>query len=155
MLPEDSWIDLNGTRLHYLDWGNASAQPLVLLHGFCSYAHYWDPFAQSMRRHYHVIAPDLRGHGDSDRAASYSIEDGAADSEGLVQKLKLKDIILVGLSLGGLISIYYAASYSGRISKLVIVDIGPEFAPEGIAHIQRDLANEPEFFDSARQPFST
>lgn len=64
MLPQDNWIDLNGVKLHYLDWGNPSAQPLVLLRGFCSYAHFWDPFARSMRRDYHVIAPDLRGHGE-------------------------------------------------------------------------------------------
>lgn len=153
MLPQDNWIDINGVKLHYLDWGNPSAQPLVLLHGFCSYAHYWDPFAQSLRRDYHVIVPDLRGHGESDRAASYSIQDGAADLEELIKTLKLKTIILLGLSMGGLISICYAATYPSRISKLVIVDIGPEFAPAGIAHIQRDLANEPEFFSSAEEAF--
>ncbi len=153
MLPGDCWIDLNGARLHYLDWGHPSAQPLVLLHGFCSYAHYWDPFAQSMRRDYHVIVPDLRGHGDSDRAAGYSIEDGAADLEELAQKLKLENIVLVGLSMGGLISMYYTATYPNRITRLVIVDIGPEFAPAGIAHIQRDLANEPESFNTEGEAF--
>lgn len=153
MLPQDNRIDLNGVKLHYLDWGNPSAQPLVLLHGFCSYAHYWDPFARSLSQDYHVLAPDLRGHGESDWAASYSIQDGAADLEELVQTLKLKTIILVGLSMGGLISMFYTATYPGRISKLVIVDIGPEFAPAGIEHIQRDLANEPEFFDSADEAF--
>lgn len=153
MLPQDNWIDINGVKLHYLDWGNPSAQPLVSLHGFCSYAHYWDPFARSLSRDYHVIVPDLRGHGESDWAASYSIQDAAADLDEFFQALKLKNIVLIGLSMGGLISICYTATFPNRVSKLVIVDIGPELAPAGIEHIQRDLANEPEFFYSADEAF--
>ena len=61
--------------------------------------------------------------------------------------------MLVGVSMGGLIAMYYAATFPGRLSKLVVIDIGPEFAPAGIEHIQRDLSNEPEYFNSEDEAF--
>jgi len=57
-------------RLHYLDWGNPDAPPLILLHGGRDHARSWDHIAQALRGEYHVIAPDLRGHGDSAWSAS-------------------------------------------------------------------------------------
>src|SRR5471030_2372764 len=51
-------------RLHYVDWGNAEAPPLILLHGGRDHCRNWDWVAQDLRRDFHVIAPDLRGHGD-------------------------------------------------------------------------------------------
>src|SRR4051812_8472125 len=52
-------------RLHYADWGNPSAPPLILLHGGRDHCRNWDWVAQDLRRDFHIIAPDLRGHGDS------------------------------------------------------------------------------------------
>jgi pimeloyl-ACP methyl ester carboxylesterase len=51
-----------------LDWGNEAAPPMLLLHGFTGYAHPWDTFASAMREHFHVLALDQCGHGDSDWA---------------------------------------------------------------------------------------
>jgi len=152
--PENRWLNLNGVKLHYLDWGNTSAPPMILLHGFCSYARYWDFFARNMKSHYHILALDMRGHGESDWAETYSLRDGAADLAGLVDALKLKNIILIGLSLGGLMSMLYAAENSESLSRLIIVDIGPELNMEGLAHIAKDLASEPECFASAEEAFS-
>ncbi len=59
-------------RLHYVDWGNPEAPPLILLHGGRDHCRNWDWVAADLRRDYHVIAPDLRGHGDSAWAASGS-----------------------------------------------------------------------------------
>ncbi|MET0137647.1 MAG: alpha/beta fold hydrolase, partial [Sphingobium sp.] len=53
------------TRLHYVDWGNPSAPPLILIHGGFDHARSWDWTARALARDYHVIVPDLRGHGDS------------------------------------------------------------------------------------------
>src|SRR5215218_9914048 len=55
-------------RLHYVDWGNPGARPLLLLHGGRDHCRNWDWVAAAMRRDWHVIAPDLRGHGDSQRS---------------------------------------------------------------------------------------
>lgn len=152
--PRDKWLNPNGIKLHYLDWGNPPAPPMVLLHGYTSYAHYLDFFARNMCREYHILVPDLRGHGDSSCAANYTLEEGSLDVESLITALGLKNIVLIGFSMGGLISMVYAATHSDEISKLVIVDIGPELAAAGIEHIQRDLGNEPEFFNSEDEAFS-
>lgn len=54
-----------GLRLHYLDWGNPDAPPLLLVHGNRDHCHNWDWVAQRLRDRFHIIAPDFRGHGDS------------------------------------------------------------------------------------------
>jgi pimeloyl-ACP methyl ester carboxylesterase len=122
ILPEDKWLTVNGIRLHYLDWGNPRAQIMVLLHGFCSHAHYWDFFARSLRTDYHILALDMRGHGDSGWASTYTLPDAAADLAQFSAALKLKDMVLIGISLGGLISLLYAAEHADDVSKMVIVD---------------------------------
>ena len=63
--PEDRWVDLNGIRFHYLDWGNGHLPHLVMLHGGGLTAHTWDMAALLLRDRYHVVALDQRGHGDS------------------------------------------------------------------------------------------
>src|ERR1700745_2464958 len=52
-------------RLHYVDWGNPDAPPLLLVHGGRDHCRNWDWVADALRRDWHVLAPDLRGHGDS------------------------------------------------------------------------------------------
>src|SRR6516164_886165 len=52
-------------RLHYVDWGNPGAPPVILLHGCRDHCRNWDWVATALRRDWHVLAPDLRGHGDS------------------------------------------------------------------------------------------
>jgi pimeloyl-ACP methyl ester carboxylesterase len=68
-VPQDTYRTVNGLRLHYLDWGNAAAPPM-LLHGFSGHGHTWDTFAQAMCERFHVLALDQRGFGDS--ACCYS-----------------------------------------------------------------------------------
>src|ERR1700759_5795110 len=66
-----SWVYFSQRlRLHYVDWGNPEAPPLILLHGGRDHCRNWDWVASDLRRGYHVIAPDLRGHGDSAWSAS-------------------------------------------------------------------------------------
>jgi pimeloyl-ACP methyl ester carboxylesterase len=132
VLSEDKWLNSNGIKLHYLDWGNPSAPSMILLHGYTSYAHYLDFFARNMSQEYHVLVPDLRGHGDSSWAANYTLQEGALDVETFITALRLKNIVLIGFSMGGLISLVYAATNSDMLSKLVIADIGNEFAAAGI-----------------------
>jgi pimeloyl-ACP methyl ester carboxylesterase len=126
---------------------------MVVLHGFCSYAHYCDFFARNLMSDYHVVAPDMRGHGDSSRATCYTLEDGALDLGEFIAALKLNDVILIGVSMGGLISLLYTAKNQSSVSKLVVVDIGPELATAGMEHIQKDLAGEPEYFNSEDEAF--
>ena len=68
-LPKSRQAIVNGIRIHYLEWGNADASPLVFLHGGSLTAHTWDLVCVVLSRSYRCIAVDLRGHGDSEWAA--------------------------------------------------------------------------------------
>jgi esterase len=151
--PEDKWFIDGRMKFHYLDWGNQTAQPMVLVHAFTGTARYWDFFSRKMKDDFHVLAMDQRGHGDSSRADKYSPREYVADLTKFIDALDLKDIVLIGHSLGGINSIVYAAEHPDRVSCLVVVDIGPEISPEGIAEIQTIMANRPEFYSSKEEAF--
>src|SRR5688572_10530996 len=100
-------------KLHYLDWGNAGAPPLILLHGGRDHAHNWDGVARALRDEYHVIAPDLRGHGDSEWSpdASYSLVSHVHDLAELIDQLGLAPLPVVAHSFGGMVTMRYAGLY--------------------------------------------
>jgi len=154
MRPEDKFIIANNLNLHYLDWGNLSTAPMVLLHGLCGNAHYWDFFARNMRGDYHILALDQRGHGDSSWAQSYGPKDYVLDLEAFVAQLGLDNIALIGHSMGGINAIIYAARHPEQVSALIIVDIGPEIAVAGIERMEREQASEPEAFGSEEEAIS-
>src|SRR5579872_4201793 len=83
---QDRFATVNGLRIHYLDWGNAGKPPFLMLHGIARHAHSFDHIAPHFRDNYHVIAMDMRGHGDSDWSpdGAYLVEDYVKDVEGLV-----------------------------------------------------------------------
>ena len=66
--PESRFFQSQGLRLHYSDWGNENAPLMLLVHGGRDHGRSWDLIARSLQPHFHVLAPDLRGHGDSDWA---------------------------------------------------------------------------------------
>ncbi len=149
--PEDKFIEVNGLKLHYLDWGNEKEPVLVLLHGLCGNAHYWDFFAERMNNDYHILALDQRGHGDSDHAENYGPRYYVTDLEEFAAKLGLDKIHLAGHSMGGINGIIYAARHPELVSALVIVDIGPEISKEGIERMERDRDSEPDAFGSEEE----
>jgi hypothetical protein len=79
----DRFIEVNGLRLHYLDWGNRDKPAFIMLHGIGRDAHSFDHIAPRFVSEYHVLAFDLRGHGDSawDPAGAYLVEDFVGDLE--------------------------------------------------------------------------
>ncbi len=146
-------LEVNGVRLHYLDWGNESAQPMVLLHGFTGHARSWDALAAALAPHFHVIALDQRGHGDSGWTDDYGMEAMVADVDGLVRQLGLRRFVLLGLSMGGRNAFNYTAMHPEEVERLVIVDIGPEINSHGASRIQAGL-REPDVFDSREEAFA-
>src|ERR1700704_2815390 len=118
------FVEANGVKLHSLDYGTAGRRPMLCVHGGAAHAHWFDFVAPGFTPDHHVFAPDLRGHGDSAWAdpQTYSFETHAADLNAFLEKLDLKDVVLVGHSMGGMISLLHAATHPGRISKLIIVD---------------------------------
>jgi pimeloyl-ACP methyl ester carboxylesterase len=120
--PTDFYYDSQGLRLHATDWGNNDAPPLILLHGGRDHSRSWDLVARALQPHFHVIAPDLRGHGDSEwaKGSSYSLSDHVYDLTPLVGPGR--ETILVGHSFGGMISLAYAGTFPDRVSRLAILD---------------------------------
>jgi pimeloyl-ACP methyl ester carboxylesterase len=111
-------------RLNYLDWGNPSAPPLVLLHGSRDHAHNWDWVARRLHDRFHVIAPDFRGHGDSDWSvgARYSPAEHVYDVAQLIHQQDLGPVRMIAHSLGGLVALRYAGTFPEQVARLVVVD---------------------------------
>ena len=87
-------------KLHYVDWGNPKAPPLLLIHGGRDHCRNWDWVAEELRQDWHVIAPDLRGHGDSTGDwVSFGAEEGH-DISALMNQLSIDKYDLMGFSLG-------------------------------------------------------
>ena len=115
-------------RLHYVDWGNPTAPPLVLVHGGRDHCRNWDWVAADLARDWHVIAPDLRGHGDSAWSSdgSYGMAPFVYDLAQLIHGLKLAPVTLIAHSLGGNVALRYAGLYPEHVVKLVAIEgLGP------------------------------
>jgi pimeloyl-ACP methyl ester carboxylesterase len=117
-------IQANGLELHYLDYGTEGRPPMLCLHGGAVNAHWFDFVAGAFTADYHVRALDQRGHGDSARAEppQYGYDNYASDVNQVIEKLDLRDLVLVGHSMGGMVSIVHAATYPGRVKALVVID---------------------------------
>ena len=122
--PKSRYFQSQGLKLHFTDWGNAPASPLLLVHGGLDHSRSWDHLAQALSADYHVVAPDLRGHGDSGWASgsSYSLADHVYDLTGLVKSEGFETVAIVGHSMGGMVSLTYAGAFPERVSKLVVLD---------------------------------
>jgi pimeloyl-ACP methyl ester carboxylesterase len=115
-------------RLHYVDWGRSGRPPLLLLHGGRDHCRNWDWVAAALREDWHVVAPDLRGHGDSQWVSdgTYSIGAHVYDLAQLVHQQRLAPVTLVGHSLGGQIALRYAGIYPAAVARLVAIEgLGP------------------------------
>ncbi len=115
-------------RLHYVDWGNPEAPPLLLLHGGRDHCRNWDWIAQALCDKWHVIAPDLRGHGDSAHSPDgrYTMEVFVYDLAQLIHQQGLAPLNIVAHSLGGNIALRYTGLYPENVRRLVAIEgLGP------------------------------
>jgi pimeloyl-ACP methyl ester carboxylesterase len=122
--PEDCFFESQGLRLHYADWGNEGAPPLLLVHGGRDHCRSWDVIARSLQPHFHVLAPDLRGHGDSDwsKGGSYALTEYVYDLSRLVRRAAARQVTIVGHSMGGMVGLIYAGTFPDQLSALVVLD---------------------------------
>lgn len=130
--PYDRYVDANELRLHYLEWGHKQGQPMVLLHGFLAHAHVWDEIAPAFKGRYRVLALDQRGHGQSDwsQEAAYTIDDHFSDIDALITALELRDVILIGHSMGGRNALLYTACKPSVVARLILIDARPDDTPQ-------------------------
>lgn len=143
----DCYVEANGLKFHYLDWGDPANPPLVLLHGVGQTCHTWDLFAAAMSPHFHVMAFDQRGHGDTDWAADkdYSRRSMVKDVEAFTTALGLDRFFLTGMSMGGANSLSFTANNPGRVEALVVVDVGPRVENKGVQNIRNFMKDFREF----------
>jgi pimeloyl-ACP methyl ester carboxylesterase len=127
-----------------------------MLHGLSGHARTWDYTAAPLSGRYRVLALDQRGHGDTDWAPKYGFAPMAQDLLGFLDALDLREVTLMGLSMGGIVSFVFAAAHPGRVRRLVVMDIGPEIAAAGATNVASALAakdtfsSEDEAFTQAR-----
>ena len=121
----DGRASVCGLDFHWLEWGDASSPPLVLLHGLTGHAHTWDHMAPALAERYRVFAPDQRGHGDTSAAATYATQDFVDYLSALLDLWGLAQFKLIGLSMGGHNAMAFAAAHPERVERLVAIDIPP------------------------------
>lgn len=138
----DHFITTNGINLHYIEYPAAGKPTLVMLHGLTANAHAFDGLiAKGLNEHYHIVAPDLRGRGLSDKPAfCYTLEDHAKDILGMLDLLGIEKAWLAGHSYGALLSIYLASHYPGRVEKIVILDAAAEMNSNAAAMLIPSLS---------------
>ena len=146
--PRDEFVNVNGLRLHYRDWGG-SGQAIVLLHGLASTCHIWDLVAPLLSESFAVVALDQRGHGESDKPdGGYDFQTVCGDLHGFVEALGIESPVLAGHSWGGDVALEHAVAHAGAVRGLALVDGGTieiSSAPEAtLEKAKQDMA-PPDF----------
>lgn len=147
---ESRSANVNGVTIHYLKAGTGKTL-LVLIHGFGDTSHMWTPLFAEFAKNYTIIAPDLRGIGDSSKPKTgYSKKTAAVDIHELVKSLGYEKVALVGHDIGLMVAYAYAAQFPEGVGKLALLE-----APiPGIGEVWNQIYNDPRlwhfhFVDSA------
>ncbi len=122
--PEAKFYTSLRLKLHWLDWGNPGAPVLILQHGGMDHCRSWDHIAREFAQAYHVIAPDLRGHGESAWSSdgNYTVASHVYDFAELIRVNGWSNVRVVAHSLGGNVAARFAGIYPGVVEKLVLVE---------------------------------
>lgn len=118
-------VSIDGRRLSCLDFGG-HGRPLLALHGHFGEGRTFTRLARELGSDWRVIAPDQRGHGESERTADYSRDGYVGDAAAVLDHFGVTDAVVLGHSLGGVNAYQLAAWYPGRVRALVIEDVGAE-----------------------------
>lgn len=156
--PRDEFIEANGLRFHYREWGDTrSRHALLLLHGYAETAEIWNEVAADLAREFRVIALDQRGHGQSSHAPDrdYTRATQVEDLEAIVDELGLRSLTLVGHAMGGAAAVAYAAEHPEIVTALIIVETAPEVLRSGVENLRRLVGSADRFnsLDEAIQTF--
>ncbi|HET9713892.1 MAG TPA: alpha/beta hydrolase [Pyrinomonadaceae bacterium] len=118
---EDRFASVNGVRLHYLTAGKG--EPVILLHGYAQNSRMWRPLIVELAKSRLVIAPDLRGFGQSSKPdGGYDKKTMAQDVHNLAMSLGLKHAGIVGHDIGLMVAYAYAAQYPTEVDRIVLMD---------------------------------
>ena len=120
-------------KLHFRELG--AGQPMIILHGLFGFSDNWQTHAKKFAEYYRVILVDLRNHGHSDWSDEFSYDLMVDDLKELCHDLNLKNILMIGHSMGGKVAILFAQKHKELLDKLVVVDIGIKAYPMHHQHI--------------------
>lgn len=126
---------VEGRQVHYLEWGHRGLTPVVCLHGGGQTAYMYEELGHALADRYHVLAPDLPAHGDSDAIVEMERHTIAAAILPLLDHFGFERPAFVGASLGGVVSITFAAAHPDRASAIALIDIGHQLEEEGVLRI--------------------
>ena len=145
--PASKTLRVNDLALHYLEWGRDDAPAVVCVHGYTGSADAFNALGRHFEDRFHIIAADVRGHGESgwSAAGAYGYADQAGDLAAFADRLELERFVLIGTSMGGIIAMAYAVEHGARLLGLVINDIGPQ-AEAGTQRITQMVGSRPEEF---------
>ncbi|WP_155298485.1 alpha/beta fold hydrolase [Deinococcus kurensis] len=144
MVTAPHTIRLPAGNFVYRETGTADRPTVLALHGMGRDGSDWDATAQALAPEFRLVAPDLRGHGQSVWTGQYSLEAMRDDVAAFVDALQLDDFVLLGFSLGGVVAYLYAQAHPARVRQMITVDTPlpttweqappPAQAPEGVRH---------------------
>lgn len=119
----EHFTEVQGLRMHYLEWGQHGNPDVLLVHGWTGLAESWSAVAEGLQDRYHVVAPDLRGHGESDKPVTgYLLRDFATDIVQLIERTGLRRPVYVGHSWGGNIGTVMASDHADVIAAAFLED---------------------------------
>jgi pimeloyl-ACP methyl ester carboxylesterase len=143
------YTNVNGVKIHFVIGG--SGEPLVLLHGFGQNWYMWNRLLPELSKHFTVIAPDIRGMGESDKPDSgYDKKNMAVDIHELVKKLGYSSIDLAGHDIGLMVAYAYAAQFGPEVKKLALMDA---LLP-GVEPVWSDFSSKAWWFGFFARPVS-
>ena len=122
MKPTRKTLSHNDIQISYLEWKQGT-KPLLLLHGLADHALVWSCLGEYLAQDYHIIAPDMRGHGDTSKPKSnYSFATIIADLEALMDELGWSGAHVVAHSWSGKLAAIWATQHPQRLYSMVLVD---------------------------------
>lgn len=150
MEPSSHYLQCLGREIHYVQWGAPEAPPLIMWHGLARTCRDFDDIARELADSYRIICPDTIGRGLSQWSDApdreYCLAFYAALAKALVDGLGFQTVRWIGTSMGGAIGIKAGATtLAGRISHLVLNDIGSRLVPAAIERIKAYAGNPPQF----------
>ncbi len=150
MQPSSHYLRCCDREIHYVEWGDSDAPPLIMWHGLARTCRDFDDLAQALCGTYHIIAPDTIGRGFSQWSPApddeYCLAFYASIAQSLFDQLGIERARWVGTSMGGAIGTRAAATtLQGRISHLVLNDNGPVLQPAALERIKSYAGSPPQF----------
>ena len=146
--PTPEFVSVGGLRLFYLDWGNDAAPPLVLLHDLGQSADAWQPVAPALAERFHVVAVDLRGHGDSDWIDTYSPQEQGDDIGELIERRGLSPAAVMGAGMGGRAAALLAARQEHAVSRIVMIGAGVRMYLPAAREAAQAILGVPRVYES-------